>query len=371
MAIQILDFRLSFVWFETNLALLENGGKTSPYGFLARATTYQQKFEMAKAGVGDLHVPWRKAKGNHLWEFYLGRPPGQVDAGTAFKALMPFRGTPPGKLELKEPWWSDAPWEAFYYPYGVGFVVNVRHTGACSLEQAVETAFEARKNALFDVDWGDGVASLSVDALADAALPRLRRLAFGKDVPAGTITLLPLSVFTVVQAEGIGPDEAATVEVHRSLEAVCSWRTTWRNDALPSLDVARVGIKQSAPPANVLYGTQRGRAVWFPPLFLRKDKAVHALACYHKNLTLLSLHVEGFSGFLSDVAARLNTGAAPPQYVADCAKKAVAAAARLYVGVGTYRSGSARAQLDRNGHLPAVKRVLDFWPPAADVPVLP
>ena len=185
MAIQILDFRLSFVWFETNLALLENGGKTSPYGFLARATTYQQKFDMANAGVGDLLLPWPEPTGHHLWEFYLGGSPGDVDGGTAFKALVPFRGAPPGKLNLKAPWSSDAPWEAFYYPYGIGFVVNLRHRDPCSLEQAVERAFEARKHVAFDVDWGEGAVSLSLDALADAALPRLRRLAFGDGVPRG------------------------------------------------------------------------------------------------------------------------------------------------------------------------------------------
>ena len=65
----------------------------------------------------------------------------------------------------------------------------------------------------------------------------------------------------------------------------------WKNDALHPWDASTCLKIRHAPLSHVLYGLDRGRAVWFPDLFTKQGR-VHALGCYHRNLTLLSLQTE-------------------------------------------------------------------------------
>jgi hypothetical protein len=370
MAVEIRDFRLSFVWFETNLALLESMEGNAPYSFLGRSSTYSSKFDQAnRPDAQELQAPWPKPSGQRFWTFYLRMTPGSVGGADAWRALVPLRATPP--FELTAPWLQGkVSSELCYYPHGLAWIVSARCAEALSLEKAVDVAFRLRNGAKLDVQWKEGPASLSLDAIAQAALPRIRATALGKAAAAGAVTLTPLSVFTVVSGDGVDPNEAVPEEheIHRSLEAVTAWRPTWQADKLPALDDARVGIRKSAPKSHLVYGSKRGRAVWFPELFLSTGAGVQSLSCYHRNLTLLSMQVESLSGLLAEVDRRITAGNVLQQGVVQCAKQAARLLETLYTGTdatygeaATYRSGSARAQLDRNDLVPMINRVRDYF----------
>src|SRR6266571_49791 len=160
MPIDIQDFRLSFAWFETNLTLLEGGKSNAPYQFLGREWSYRQKFETGRQPNPDLSVPWPKPAGQLFWKSYLQKTPGDVDGQLAWKALVPLRGDPP--FDIHAHWLEGIiSSEVFYYPYGFALTVLVRCLGARSFEQAVETAFQVRNGAKFEVVWKEGTESLT------------------------------------------------------------------------------------------------------------------------------------------------------------------------------------------------------------------
>ena len=147
-----------------------------------------------------------------------------------------------------------------------------------------------------------------------------------------------------------------------------SYAITSIYNADAGLDVAKVSIKKSAPTSHLVYGTRRGRAVWFPELFLSADEGVQSLGCYHRNLTLLSMQIESLSGLLAEVDRRITQGKVLPQGVVQCAKQAARLLETLYNGKdatygeeATYRSGSARAQLERNDLVPIINRVRHYF----------
>src|SRR5438105_8324024 len=77
MAIEVRDFRLSFVWFETNLALLESMQGNAPYSFLGRSSTYSPKLDAANlSDAKDLQPPWPKPPGQRFCTFILRITPG-------------------------------------------------------------------------------------------------------------------------------------------------------------------------------------------------------------------------------------------------------------------------------------------------------
>jgi hypothetical protein len=378
--IQILDLRLSFIWVETVLDLIRDPVPSSaPLAFLGRSDQYIPLFDKTlQSGMGPegLQLPWvQQEKGRQfLWSYYLSKPvPGHVSGGQAWKALVPFRGKVPATVE--------APWlpgrvvlEAFFYPHGLAFIATAV-CQACpppTLEEAVENAFEVRRTGRFQVRWDEGGASesLPLDVLADKGLAALRKFALGPGAGpgpgAGAGPLTPFTVVTVVRGTSVDRETPAPDggEVHRALHAMTTWSPYWRGASLPSLDEASLQIKGDAPDNHVLYGRTRGRAVWFPQLFNPETKGRHrSLSCYHRNLVLVSLHVESLSGLVSETAKHIRDGKMLSVGSHDqCARRAVGILSRLYGGVknDNYRSWSPRAHIEQNEFVTAVNEVRDF-----------
>ena len=264
--------------------------------------------------------------------------------------------------------------EAFYYPYGVALVATLTVEEPLDFEAAVDNVFDLRRTAVFDVQWdqktGRAAESLTLAQMADAGLPTLRSAALGKNVAPAAQSVEPFSVLTVIGAKGVAPG-APIVEgsaVHRALEAMASWRPGWKIDILPALKDSTVDTRAGAAGVDVLYARPRGRVVWFCRLLAgaekedAKKKGNHALACYHRNLTFLSLQVEAMGTFARATAATLDVAGTLPAAHLECAKRSAGVLGRLYGGQkDVYRSWSPRKQIDQNALVDPINKVRDVF----------
>jgi hypothetical protein len=192
----------------------------------------------------------------------------------------------------------------------------------------------------------------------------------------------------VIRGEEVDPTQpiAPMGAVHRALEALCSWHQTWKNDVLHSWDTSTCLKIRHAPRSHVLYGLERGRAVWFPDLFSKqtsalsgvsitlpdravrvpnfftKERRVHSLACYNRNLTLLSLQTESLVELMRAAGACIDANKPMPLAMEELAKGAAGILGRLYGGTqDTYRSWSPRAHIDGNHYADTINKVRHFF----------
>lgn len=375
--IRIYDLRLSFIWAETVLDFIRDSApSTAPLAFLGRSEQYISAFEQAlETGVGPegLQVPWEQQRKAPLffWSYYLEKRipgPGHVSGGRAWKKLVPFRRKAPatvkaswlpGRLDL----------QSFFYPHGIALVVTAEFRSNLTLEKAVEKAFEVRRTGRFQVRWGEGktTESLSLDNLANEGLTALHRFALGPEAaPRARPIKQPFTIATVASGTGVEKKAPPPEEVLRALHAMAKWPSyNWQDPPLsdlPSLD--EVDQKKIAEryAGDVLYVQTRGRAVWFPKHFLpRKGRRV-ALSCYHKNLVFLSLQVESLGDLVSKTAEQIQAEGPPSAGGTHhwCAKRAASNLSLLYGGgEKTYRSWSARRQIEQNDLVPAINVVRD------------
>lgn len=404
MACEILEMRLSLIWSETVLHLL---GKTvpadAPLKALGRRASYELLFEQmiktqtesvpihalmgATKPVPVLGPPWPKPEGQLYWQRYLERSTLDMLSGSvAWRGLVPLRSkfpviVAPGQwlATILVPVKIKVLPEAFFYPHGGAFAVTliaeVKETQppgpGLALFDAVDLAFKLRRdkfNVTWDgntglfsgVHWANGPSEMTLEQLAGKALTVIRATAFGQTAAANSGQVIdPFTIFTVVRGRGVDPAQLPDDDVRRALEAVSRWSPSWRFDVLPDLKDRKIDIKRS-PPSHVLYGHAKARAVWFPERFTHASNPP-SLACYHRNLTFTSLHVESLCGLAATTAERLRNNQLDSEGLRDCARQAVGGLGRLYGGGGihkkSYRSMSPRVQIEQNNFVPDINLV--------------
>lgn len=254
--------------------------------------------------------------------------------------------------------------ESYFYPHGIAFVATVICEDRLNLEGMVLMARRVRKTEKFPGQWLQGVrGSVSLDTLADKALDALRTAALGPTARPGLRSATPFTVLTVVRGAGVDPLSPfpSGGETHRALEAVTRWSNTWQFDPPPNL--ARVRLKtRISPDSHFIYAHRRGRAVWFPGHFTRREKGMHTLSCYHRNLVFASLMVESLTGLVSETARYLHQRRSLSSDHRECARHAAGILGRLYGGVpSTYRSWSPRIHIEQNGLTAVVNEVRRFF----------
>jgi hypothetical protein len=367
--IQIL--RLAFIWIETLTESLQSeppaaGLPLPPLHFLGDRLEYQLEFSQVLLGHPLRHPgliqPWRKWGAQNFWKCYLeGKQP---TGKSAWSGLVPFRAQAPATLSAQG-LSGRIETDSFFYPHGVSLVVGARLTMEAGLEDAVDQAFAIRRDTEFDVYWDGGGAEekMTLNAFADKALTALRGLVLGPAAAQGPRPVTPFTVVTVLRGSDVEPTEATPEggEVHRALEALVSWRPTWRDDALPELANASLPIR-TAPLGHVLYGGKRGRAIWFPGSFTKIGRRLHTLGCYHTNQVFTALQIESLSGLLRETALQLGQGGDLSPAWRYCAQRAAGILGRLYSGHrSTYRTSSAKAHIKQNDLVEIVNQMRDHF----------
>jgi hypothetical protein len=395
MVCEILEMRLSLIWSETVLHLLgKNVPADAPLKALGRRATFEQLFEQmlkSQSAATPIHAlmgatkpvpvlgpPWPKPEGQLYWQRYLESSAlGNLSGSVAWRGLVPLRSKFP-IVVVPGPWLAAVSVpvkikvlpEAFFYPHGCAFVLTLivevqqkQPPGpGLALFDAVDLAFKLRRDkfkvtwdgntGLYSgVQWADGPGEITLDQLAGKALHAICATAFGPTAAANSAQVLdPFTIFTVVRGRGVNPRLPPTNDVRRALEAVTRWSQSWRFDVLPNLKDREIDIKTS-PPSHLLYGRAKARAVWFPERFTHADNP-SSLACYHRNLTFTSLHVESLCGLAATAAERVRNNQLDSEGLRDCARQAVGGLGRLYGGGGahkkSYRSMSPRVQIEQN-----------------------
>ena len=132
--------------------------------------------------------------------------------------------------------------------------------------------------ALWRITPRQSTKSVSLDALAASLLDQLRTNALGKGAAQGNRSGTPCTIATEITGEGTDPTQPIPPagDVHRALEALCSWHQTWKNAALHPWDPSTCLKIRHAPLSHVLYGLDRGRVVWSPNLFTKQGAGPRA-----------------------------------------------------------------------------------------------
>lgn len=350
------DFRLSFIWMQAYPDLMdEPQPEKAPFEFLGRNGSFAAAFEMVRDnpnGPTGLTVPWNQPAGKTFWTYYLEGEQSIVNGDMAWKAIVPMRTRP--EVAPEAPWSQgkirQINLEAFYYPFGIGLVFTARCVGKFDLTSMVDLSFDIRQRKRFRIRWQDEPeAELTLSAFADRLLSKLQWAALNQK-PSSIVTNLndPFSVLTVVQGDDVALNArvAAGGEIHRALEAV----TTWNENADPTNELKILSDHwlpaRFRDESHLFYAHRRSRAVWYPSRFLPSPEKTHSMACYHRNLWSASLQIESF-GVLSElVSKRRRDGREPIGTFLDVARRAGGVAGRMYGGVDTYRTSSARKQID-------------------------
>jgi hypothetical protein len=359
---QIAVLKVSTLFFEAFTELLaDSPPEGAPMAFMGRASDYARELERARLGKRRWTLPWpvERASINHFWRHYMdNRLPSQVTGETAWSYLVPLRQTVVEPL-FEPPSIPACRWqaEAFSYPHGVGLVVTATLDEELALPAMVDRAVDAQRALRFQVLRTDasGADGRSVgDVLREAML--------GEGAAAG-LRSEAFTVATVIRGSGATASRKVREKgaVHRALEALCSWNPSW--DAAPPHPQEEAALPiRSAPAGHVLYASKHGRAVWFPAAFSVGRRRKNTLGCYHRNLVLLSLQVEGLLQLMRLAGEHLRRGELMPARLAGVSRQGAGILGRLYGGApGTYRSASAPRQVDDSGYRPSVERVREYF----------
>ena len=359
---KIDQLNVSFIWTRTFFHLFDDAvTEKVPFGFFARRTAYTKKFVELFPGTSRLTCPWEKktAETNWFWKYYLGNvDPLRTDpstlSGNCLNNLIPFRESL--KLDLTVPWSSDSnpargiSFEGFFYRHGVALVCTLRLRDCQNIEEAVNRALEARYQPVFSLRTLTGeVKPYALTALSEQCLDALCQEAINC-TDGYTDQLFSVAAVASGDKEYEGRVVQQGDEIHRALEALASWDSSWKTMTLPELTENVISIKKQQP-GDVLYGHENSRVLWSPRLFIpvSEGRKNYALRWYYRNLVMASMHARSLSAFLVNT----NKQSAINGRLKGHAKIARDILLNLQnpVGKSTYRTRSLNVQIENDREL--------------------
>jgi hypothetical protein len=317
---------------------------------------------------------------HHFWQYYFeNKEPNRLTGEEAWNFVVPLRVSLP--VQIGSPWPPSGPkwramFEGLFYQHGVAVIlmprllfkqqsdngeaaIGVKEPGL-GLARTMERALQVRKEVNFSVTLPDGTQdSFKLDTVAAALLNYLRERVLGKSAPQGDRPNEPLTVATVIQGRGWNPAVpiAPQSDLHKVLEGLCTWEEDWAtNQSLKPLTEANLLVSSSTP-GHMVYHSTRGRAVWMPRFFASTSpRDGHKLSCYHRNLSLVSLHTEMLAQALMYYTDYLDRGEKAPKALESLARCAAIRIGYLYAALKkgskkyTYNSASPRVYIQENDY---------------------
>ena len=383
----IHDLRLSFVWVETFPDLVKNEPlEGTKFTFLNDKNDYVSTFDALQQEKQNdidskgLHQPWPgDSKTNNFWTYYLEtKIPGQIKKDTVWQKLVPFyHKLNDLTIEYPDGFNGRMALQSFIYPYGVALIIsaeiNLRTPQVLNmtLDKTIETANKVRHDHFQTKVMGSSnTHPVSLDELANQELKRLRAFMLGPNAPVFEWSIRsPFSVATIVRGSNVERDALPGQETICFLDALARWPTYDWNDPPPD-SIPQVNGEDKLKVKQGYYGdtlqiVPRGRAVWYPKFFLETTKRADKLSCYHKNLGMLSMQIESMGDLVAKASEEINAGSlpSPASFYESCVKRAAINLSFLYLGGGntkkTYRSWSAKRQIEQNNYLEAINIVRD------------
>lgn len=382
-AIDIQDVRFSFIYTESNPAILDTTAVPArPCGFVGSEKEFAAIFDtLQQSGETTLdgsdicvRMPWHRddPTRDYFWRYYCGdiTDPAQMKGRAAWRMMVPIQRSIPGRIVLPDPpanvdgvpdaarphLWGRL--DGFLYEFGVTVVATFiyRNGPSLSLEQLIALGMHLRsENLLLKIDELKGEGEVCrLDEIAKRGLKLLREDVLGAGAAAGQQSKEPFSVVTIAEGSGCDPTVApqAKGEIHKALEALASWDPNYALTLSPTVEEQKIESKGKPIPGDLLYVAKRGRVVWFPSKFTRVGKLRRGLSCYHRNLVYLSMQVATLGEFCRGTARALAQGRQWINFSVAHKTRSLRAVDILGSIYGnsklTYRSLSPRRQIDDN-----------------------
>jgi hypothetical protein len=378
---------ISYLWTEVLPGFLEQRiPSQSPFAFCTRYALFPKVFEQARDRIVTtprFEVPWRDKHRQHFWERYLAQVPlGFVPGTQAWNSLVPLRFDP--GIRLVADWFAgSSSVEGFYYPFGTAVAITFRWEPKLPLEEMLPKAYDFTRWGKFSLA-SDPSTTIALEDVADRAFTALRENALGNQPEATTRTQQPISLVTVVKAEGVDPhaDIRRNTAILHALDVLAAWPNDLDYHTLPDPDAVCLPVKRGSPAGCTLYAQERGRVVWHPDLFLpsadatptadaNQSRRTSALSCYHRNLLFGSLQAESLGMLISYTARLFENGTTKVglSYLhCNAVTNAAKCLSKLYIGDkgDTWRSSSVPRQIKQSSYND-LQKIL----PAFGLPALP
>jgi hypothetical protein len=323
--------------------------------FLLDDVAFTNQYAEAAKGASGFRLPWGGGYAQLFWDRYV--PSEKPDE--LWRALVPveFDLSPVmTSLQLAD---GKVSAKAFLYPWGIGFLIDVAVEHTLPLAATVDRLIEIHNRPSISWNTGTETGKASPSELASEIQKRVLPLLYGKGIEPEELGE-ETSIATIVDADNINVTEAIAEggPLHYVLAGLAGWKAKWKviQPAPGSLEDCRIA-SASAPAGHILYGKGRSRAIWFPADFSSASDYPDTLNCYHRNLSMATLHTEALCVLAQDAAAQLALrGSLVDVSIAyyNCARLAAGLLGRLHgrksddspvAKPTTYRSGSVRAQI--------------------------
>jgi hypothetical protein len=356
----VTGFRLTFIWTETILDAFTGKLPASQAGLpcAVGADAYKSWFDAAQANWPERAKPtppWPAHRHQNFWARYLqaGESLKGVTGAVAWRNAVPVLLPAPFDVAFDGDARVHA--EGLAHPWGVTFVLNIswpRFPG--TLADVTREVVETRRGKRFVL----GGQKVTLDRVGAEGLTHLREQVMGPG-HAGPRTPEPLSIFAAIRGEGTRDDldPSTNEDVHRLVQASTSFSQTYDWDALVVLDSGRVAGRKYQPSSHIVFGSQRGRAIW-GPAYLAKTHVKATVGCQLRNLVFASAQTESLARFAAETMEHVSRGGRVAGDLEAAARRAMAVLGQLYLGKdSTYKTGSVKAQVDANGFKPAIEQL--------------
>lgn len=380
--LRIAQFRVTYLWCQTNPALVTSPFDSPPAPRLTTPADYAAAFEQARrwsdsaadnpdGWPGDPRhsvwaLPWRVRAGVpeetvNVWRWSVGASNYHaMGAERHWRAQTPL--TPSARLSVR----SAIPGHranatVLCHPLGDTVAVTVTSRGDLSAEEMVDEVAGIDISDLYVV--GDDVRSpaFRMRRLGPELLRRIMALRRGESADQPSFVTDPFVVVTVVQ--GAGDDSDCTAlegnEVHRLLHALGN--RTRMAETPPARDLAARALRgRTEQGGGVLYRLKRARVVWAPYRF-RSTGRSRWLGCYHNNLVVATSLAEAWLGVVRWASDVLAEQSLPPTGF-EVAQRSAALLGLVYGDgrggqVPVYRTRSAAAQIQDSDLVTALEVV--------------
>ena len=305
-AIQIQRFRVSFIWSETQAAIIDHTLPKAAFAFLGTRSSYQETFTQIinspNGMIADLNIsfPWERDLSSDFWsEYVLGekRTIRNVTSGNAWEHLVPFRGKTPFKIV---PW--PVPYfalEIFYYPHGFACVLTAYFEGQFTLTEAVQQALDLQNGQFIIYEGGLSRSLNGLDELVEEVMGSIRRRVFRTE--QGSYTR-PFTVVTIIQGSGVPLRGKVRQkgQIHKALEGLANRNPHFLYSGVTPLeqaDLLRSLPPPEPPPSHILYATPRSRVIWYPLDFSGNQKST-PLSNLHRHLVFATMQVDSLCGLI-------------------------------------------------------------------------
>lgn len=367
----IQDVRMTFIWAEVVPDFLQQQiANDSDFACLTRSYLYKDAFakaQAAKTSDAQFARPWIVKHKQQFWMRYLVQGDlASVGGEQAWKWLVPLRRSP--GIRLTADWFSGRSGiEGFYYPFGLAVMISFHWTPQLTPTELVTEAFRFRRTGKFTITGTEAPLS-TLEQVAEKVLDLMRDRALNKASVPGHRSPGPFSIVTITKAQAPGKINF-NESTRLILEGLVNWRPDWPDVTLPDPKESCLPTRKSAPAGTALYAQDRGRAIWFPSLFLNKGTPGSQLACYHRNLSFASMQTESLSRLVSYTASRFAAGENKndlTMHHRGAVENSAIQLSKLYLGDkgNTWRSASVQRQIWQNNFDDLQKVLAEFSQPA-------